>query len=913
MSLFIFNLFHLVLEASWQSSVIILLILLVRPLMNSRVPARWRYLLWGLVLIRLLVPISFFPPTPVSLQNLEVVEVPMLQVERVLSPPQRIELFSIPIREERDQPPATFVKSTPLLAKRVPSARWHLVSTIWLIGVLLSLGFMIYAQVRFWRRRNKNWTQVDAAIMAIWENCCHRLRIRNIPALHTSPDVTSPALVGFIRPALLVPQKNLNSFSKEDWENVFVHELAHYQRGDYWINGLHLFALSIHWFNPIVWIGLRQLRADRELAADEWTLQHLEPEKSVAYGQTLLKVIKAQSSGNNLAMAAVGLVEDHVQLKQRLQRIVAFGPRTLLGTLLGLGIVVVMAMLVLGRESQFPFQLQRTTIRSIASVLGKLNPQAAMALAKQIPPNLGHDIAVNEVINQWILKDPQAAAPWAQNLPASTQKTYDLQQIASGWAVQNPKAAIAYANAIADKTQKEAFIRNIAFALMPTDGLAGMALLNGLPDCEQKINDLDNAIGIWAQHDPKAAVNYAINLPSAGNIGLLPENGEKWMLFMQAMGTFANTNPDAALAFAEKLPSQDKDIALREVVDILLERNPKAVEALVKTLPEGKAKNRAISGFIGRLANTDLPAALERLYQLAPGEAKNDAQCSLAIPWSQNDLTAATAYGLKIPAGRERRDFFQNIAAQLFSANYSAAANWLSKLPDVENKNQLVKIFAPTWVQRDVASAAAFAPTLPPGSGQTRLVNDVAYQMAGTDPAKAMDWVRQLPDGNARNAAADMVRAVTTANDIRSLPDGTAKQKAIIELADRWSQNDPSTAAKWLNTLPESPEKAAAAANVITNWCKNDFDHDAVFWIYQLPTGSTKDSAMTAYSNNLFNVHPEQAVRDAQSIGDPKAQQAQVTTLLRRWMQTDPAKATAAVQGLSLPDDVKAQLLQTKR
>ena len=68
--------FRLVLVASWQSSLIVLLILLVRPLLGASVPARWRYLLWTLVLIRLLVPISVFPSNPVSMQNIAVVDQP---------------------------------------------------------------------------------------------------------------------------------------------------------------------------------------------------------------------------------------------------------------------------------------------------------------------------------------------------------------------------------------------------------------------------------------------------------------------------------------------------------------------------------------------------------------------------------------------------------------------------------------------------------------------------------------------------------------------------------------------------------------------------------------------------------------------------------------------------------------------
>jgi ankyrin repeat protein/beta-lactamase regulating signal transducer with metallopeptidase domain len=344
------DLFRLMLEASWQSSLIILLILIVRAVLGAHVPARFRYLLWALVLIRLLVPVSLFPPNPVSLQNIAVVDRPMEQIERVPLQAEGAEFFSA----ARQGPERTGTPSTPMTTPTpapFPVPWEAMAAGIWLGGVMIALGFIACAQIRLWRRLANISAPVDSRIQAIWEKCCQRLRIRNGPVLCNNREVTSPALVGLLHPILLVPQTSAATFSAEDWENVFVHELAHYRRADHWTNALHLVALAVHWFNPLVWIGFRQLRADRELAADEWALQNLGPERSAAYGQTLLKVL-AQPSGAPLSMAAVGILEDRVQLKQRLQRIVSFGPRTLISTLFGLGIVVVAAILVLGRQTE---------------------------------------------------------------------------------------------------------------------------------------------------------------------------------------------------------------------------------------------------------------------------------------------------------------------------------------------------------------------------------------------------------------------------------------------------------------------------------------------------------------------------------------------------------------------------------
>jgi ankyrin repeat protein/beta-lactamase regulating signal transducer with metallopeptidase domain len=352
MPLYLTDLFRWVLEASWQSSLIILLILLVRPLMGAAVPARWRYFLWTLVLIRLLVPISVFPSNPVSIQNIDVIDRPFHQVE--LMPSSADEWAPQPgiVRAGPSSPEPTPPGARPgAAAKFFAMPWWSLAAGVWLAGTAVALGGLIVAQFLLGRRLGRTSVLVDAGVQAIWESCCLRLRIGKGPDLRMSTDVASPALVGLFRPALLLPEGRLAAFSPEDWENIFVHELGHYRRADHWIHFVQLVALTVHWFNPVVWFGFRQLRADRELAADEWALQHLAAERSAAYGETLLKVL-ARSSGLNLSMTAVGILEDRMQLKQRLRRIVGFGPRTLLGSLAGLGIVLTVALLVLGRPSE---------------------------------------------------------------------------------------------------------------------------------------------------------------------------------------------------------------------------------------------------------------------------------------------------------------------------------------------------------------------------------------------------------------------------------------------------------------------------------------------------------------------------------------------------------------------------------
>ena len=196
------------------------------------------------------------------------------------------------------------------------------------------------------RRLAREHAVVDERVAQIWRACCQSAGLRRPPRLLPTDAVTSPALVGVLRPMLLLPRRDQEKLSREDCEHIFLHELAHYRRGDHWTHLLQLCALCLHWFNPLVWLGFRSLRADRELAADEWALQHLAPDRAVSYGETLLRMLVAQTAPA-FPRSTIGIMEDGTQIRQRLRRIVAFRPHRLTGSFAGLGLVVGMAALIL--------------------------------------------------------------------------------------------------------------------------------------------------------------------------------------------------------------------------------------------------------------------------------------------------------------------------------------------------------------------------------------------------------------------------------------------------------------------------------------------------------------------------------------------------------------------------------------
>ena len=143
-----------------------------------------------------------------------------------------------------------------------------------------------------------------------------------------------------------------------------------------------LAAWCVHWFNPVVSLGFRRLRADRELAADEWALKHLETARVLAYGRTLFKTVANRPGRFPFQPAMIGISEDGAQMKQRLQRIASFLPtRRVFGSLAGLGALLLLAGVVLGQSAATPVAPSKAEAKPVEKPTPSPTPVSPAPLA----------------------------------------------------------------------------------------------------------------------------------------------------------------------------------------------------------------------------------------------------------------------------------------------------------------------------------------------------------------------------------------------------------------------------------------------------------------------------------------------------------------------------------------------------
>ena len=344
------------LSHSLQAGVLVLLVLLVQWLFRRQLTNRWRFALWWIVLARLLLP--FGPESAVSLFNIfrpavqwttlqssapSTSSIPSPQSTYPTAAPES-SAVAIPHSEtvENEMPSIDIAESqltlankssahseatpTPINAK--PAIRltdWLVpgLTTLWLAGVLGLFGVVAVQFVRFQGKLATGSRPAEASLRDLLEECRREFGMKRVVELLETDAVQSPALFGLWRLRLLLPPGLTTQFSRSELRYIFLHELAHVQRGDLWLNWLVTGLQVLHWFNPLLWLGFARLRADRELACDELALLQAGDQAGTAYGETVVKLLENLNRPAAIP-GLVGILEDKQQMRRRIVMIARF-------------------------------------------------------------------------------------------------------------------------------------------------------------------------------------------------------------------------------------------------------------------------------------------------------------------------------------------------------------------------------------------------------------------------------------------------------------------------------------------------------------------------------------------------------------------------------------------------------------
>jgi beta-lactamase regulating signal transducer with metallopeptidase domain len=294
---------------SISGGVVAVLLFALKPLVRNRLPKSAQYYLWLVVIAALLVPVSYFVKLPAEVDNTPSVVIPSSVVQRYVITQEeelsRIQQIPIPA----DKTDLGYIK-----ARQEAESRISLATTLFAIfypfGALIVLLYFVISYTVYaimYRRRN---TEAQAGELAMLTELCGN---RRVPALCRNALAATPILFGIFRPVIILPDRE---YTDARLRAVLLHELTHLRHKDILVKWLSVFACSIHWFNPIVWLVRREINRACELACDAAVIRDLDADGRQNYGETLLYV--AADSKTPHAVLSTTMCEEKKALKERL-------------------------------------------------------------------------------------------------------------------------------------------------------------------------------------------------------------------------------------------------------------------------------------------------------------------------------------------------------------------------------------------------------------------------------------------------------------------------------------------------------------------------------------------------------------------------------------------------------------------
>ena len=316
------DLFLKIVNMSISASWLVVAVLILR-LVLKKAPKWVNVLLWGIVAVRLICPFSF--ESALSL-------IPSAETfpEKIISGPSfDVQTGITPIDNRIND----YLGDRYFEGVTVPTNNGNNVMTIltivWIIGILL---LATYTVISYWRLHR----EIDTAV-------------RYKDNIFQSENVSSPFVLGLIKPRIYLPFK----LDGQDMEHVVAHEQAHIRRKDHWWKPLGFLLLTIHWFNPLMWLAYVLLCRDIELACDEKVIKELGNEQRADYTQALVAC-----SVNRRMIAACPLAFGEVGVKERVKSVMNYKKPAFWVIILAVIACVIVAVCFLTNPKQDSYTLR---------------------------------------------------------------------------------------------------------------------------------------------------------------------------------------------------------------------------------------------------------------------------------------------------------------------------------------------------------------------------------------------------------------------------------------------------------------------------------------------------------------------------------------------------------------------------
>lgn len=282
------ELFLKIINMSIAASWLVLVVLILRFVLK-KAPKWINVLLWGIVAIRLICPFSFES----ALSLIPSAETIPLNIGMDTTPTINSGINAI----NNAVNPIIRQSNTPMLGASANPLQIaiSICEYLWIFGMIL---LALYTVISDWRL-----------------HCKVNTAVRYKDNIFQSENVSSPFVLGIVKPRIYLPFK----LDGQNLDNVIAHEQAHIQRKDHWWKPLGFLLLTLHWFNPLIWLAYVLLCRDIELACDEKVIKNLSNEQRADYTQALVTC-----TVNRHTIATCPLAFGEVGVKERVRSVMNY-------------------------------------------------------------------------------------------------------------------------------------------------------------------------------------------------------------------------------------------------------------------------------------------------------------------------------------------------------------------------------------------------------------------------------------------------------------------------------------------------------------------------------------------------------------------------------------------------------------
>ena len=311
---------------SFSGGLLILVLLLGKRFIKDKISRQWQYYIWLVIVLRLMLP--FGPEASLMGKTYQAVDqaitqaAPLSSQQPALNTPGDAFVPAVGLEQNNEDvtPPAEDLTN----AQPLQEIGVLLTNHVWLIWLVIALGLLIrkvtiYQSFMRYIKAGLNPVS-DLAILDRLSITAEQIGIQKPVELCVNPLVSSPLLIGFFHPCIVLPSVDV---SEKDFQYIVLHELTHYKRCDMFYKWLVQVTVCLHWFNPLVHLMGREMTKACEFSCDEAVLTKMGGDHAQDYGKTLLDAMAAVGKYKE-NLGSVTLSENKHLLKERIGAIMNF-------------------------------------------------------------------------------------------------------------------------------------------------------------------------------------------------------------------------------------------------------------------------------------------------------------------------------------------------------------------------------------------------------------------------------------------------------------------------------------------------------------------------------------------------------------------------------------------------------------